>query len=101
MVSKHQQIFRNFYLKYQDIIVWGTDMVVTGNKEKTEKWVASAIRACRNMHEKSEYTFWMAASGSKYANANSDNVYGKLRGLNLPNDVLKKICETNIEKLLK
>ena len=99
-VNQNPQVFRDFYEKNQDKIVWGTDMVVTGNKEKTQRWVASVIRACRNMHERSEYTFWMAASGSKYADKRTNNIYGKLRGLNLPNDILKKVYETNIAKIL-
>jgi predicted TIM-barrel fold metal-dependent hydrolase len=99
-VDAHLDFFKDFYDKYQDRIVWGTDMVVTGNKEKTQPWVASVIRACRDVHEKEVYTFWMAAQGSKYAYGRGDNTYGVLRGLNLPDTILKKIYETNMDRVL-
>lgn len=98
-VSAQPQIFRAFYEKYQDRILWGTDMVVTGNKEKTTPWIRSILRACRDMHEKATYQFWMAASGCQYA-ARKDNPYGLLRGLDLPDEILKKLYETNIENFL-
>lgn len=99
-VNAHLEFFKDFYHRYQDKIVWGTDMVVTGNSEKTEAWVESVIRACRDLHEKDTYTFWMAAQGSGYAYGRKTNTYGVLRGLNLPDSILKKIYETNIEKVL-
>lgn len=99
-VTNNLAFFKDFYARHQDRIVWGTDMVVTGNKEKTEAWIESVIRACRDLHEKDHYTFWMAASGSGYAYGQKDNIYGEERGLNLPHEILKKIYETNIEKVL-
>ncbi|MBL7647878.1 MAG: amidohydrolase family protein [Candidatus Hydrogenedentes bacterium] len=99
-VSDNPDIFKEFYRKNQDRIVWGTDMVVTGNSEKTQAWITSVIRACRDLHEKDHYTFWMAAQGSKYAYAGGKNIYGEFRGLGLPPEILKKIYETNIDKLL-
>ncbi|MCF6283868.1 MAG: amidohydrolase [Candidatus Hydrogenedentes bacterium] len=99
-VNANLDFFKDFYARYQDKIVWGTDMVVTGNKEKTEAWVESVIRACRDLHEKDTYTFWMAAQGSKYAYPRANNTYGVLRGLDLPDSILKKIYETNISKVL-
>ncbi len=99
-VSQAPQIFKAFYEKYQDRILFGTDMVVTGNKEKTTEWIAGVIRGCRDMHEKADYVFWMAAKGDAYADKNSNNPYGRLRGLALPPEILKKIYETNAEKFL-
>lgn len=99
-VSNNLDFFKDFFARYQDRIVWGTDMVVTGNSEKTEDWIESVIRACRDVNEKDHYTFWMAAQGSGYAYGNKSNTYGELRGLHLPHDILKKIYETNIEKVL-
>jgi predicted TIM-barrel fold metal-dependent hydrolase len=99
-VTANLDVFKDFYARYQDRIVWGTDMVVTGNAEKTEDWVESVIRACRDVHEKDYYTFWMAAQGSGYAYREASDVYGELRGLKLPPEILKKVYETNIEKVL-
>lgn len=99
-VTAHLDYFKDFYAKYQNRIVWGTDMVVTGNREKTQDWIESVIRACRDVHEKDRYTFWMAAQGTGYAYRSPNSVYGELRGLNLPPEILKKIYETNIDKVL-
>ncbi len=98
-VSNNRDLFREFCTRYSDRILFGTDMVVTGNKEKTAEWIESVIRACRDMLEKDVYHFFMAARGSKYARPDADP-YGTLRGLALDDDTLRKIYETNIEKLL-
>jgi predicted TIM-barrel fold metal-dependent hydrolase len=95
----HQQ-FRDLFIKYEDRIVWGTDMVVTGNKDKTADWIESVIRACRDMMEKETYFTWMAAEGAPYAEAGTGHAYGQLRGMNLPEATLHKIYEQNLDKLL-
>ncbi|MFC1735465.1 amidohydrolase family protein [Candidatus Hydrogenedentota bacterium] len=100
IVSDNRKLFREFFDKYQDKIVFGTDMVVTGNKEKTPEWIEAVIRACRNVLEKDDYFFYMAATGSPYALKKAKNKYGRLRGLALSDDILKKVYETNIERIL-
>ena len=101
IVSANHDLFRQFFEKYADRIVFGTDMVVTGNREKTEPWVEAVIRACRDVLEKDRYHFFMAAKGSPYALTRANNIYGELRGLNLPDEILEKIYVTNIEKILQ
>lgn len=97
VVSANVPAFRDAIIKYQDRILWGTDMVVTGNAEKTEAWIESVLRACREMLEKDVYYFWMAADGSPYDYPGTKNPYGQLRGLALEPDVLRKIYETNYD----
>jgi len=99
-VSRDPQPFRDFIAKYSDRVLFGTDMVVTGNKEKTEKWIADVIRACREVLEKDSYQFYMGAKGSPYASKNSTNETGTFRGLALDDATLRKIYESNIEHLL-
>lgn len=99
-VDQYHDIFRAFFERYQDRIIWGTDMVITGNKEKTTDWIASVIQACRNMVEQDEYTFWMARKGGKYAEGYATNAEGRLRGLALPPAILEKIYRTNLEHVL-
>jgi hypothetical protein len=41
----------------------------------------------------------MAAAGSGYEYEPAHNAYGELRGMNLPDSILKKIYETNPQKL--
>jgi len=97
-VSRDPDIFREFIVKRSDRILFGTDMVVTGNKEKTQEWIEAVLRACRDVLEKETYHCFMGARGAAY-NKNPENVYGLFRGLALPDDVLKKIYETNFERL--
>lgn len=99
VVSDNLDIFRAFFQKYSDRILFGTDMVVTGNKEKTQDWVTAVLRACRDVLEKDTYHFFMGAQGSPYAYGRAKNVYGAYRGLNLSDDILRKIYETNINKI--
>lgn len=100
-LSDNVPAFRQYIEKYQDRIVWGTDMVITGNKEKTEEWCASVLRACREMMEKEEYHFWMAAEGSGYGDPDKNNETGRLNGLALPREILEKIYRTNLERFLE
>ena len=97
VVSANTEAFREAFNKYADRILWGTDMVITGNKEKTEAWIESVLRACRNMLEKEVYYFWMAADGSPYEYKSAENPFGRLRGLKLSEPVLRKIYETNYD----
>ena len=99
-VNRHPEIFRAFLEKYSDRVLFGTDMVVTGNKEKTEEWIEAVIRACRDVLEKETFHFFMGAKGSKYAAKGANNTYGIYRGLALSDDILRKIYETNIRKVI-
>ena len=98
-VSRDPQPFRDFIAKHSGRVLFGTDMVVTGNKEKTDQWIADVIRACREALEKENYQFYMGAKGSPYASKNSKNENGSFRGLGLDDATLQKIYETNIEHL--
>ena len=72
-------------------------MVVTGNKKDgtLDRFRHPGLpRRARKDH----YTFWMAA-GSGYATGASPTLR-RVRGLNLPPEILKKIYETNIDKAL-
>ncbi len=101
IVSENRELFRSFFERYSDRVVFGTDMVVTGNKEKTKEWVESVIRANRDWLEKDTYYFSMAAKASPYALKRANNLYGKLRGLALPNDVLRRVYAENLERILQ
>ena len=98
-VSRHPEVFRAFFEKYSDRILFGTDMVVTGNKEKTPQWVEAVLRACRDVLEKESFHFFMGAVGSPYAEQGANNIYGAYRGLALDDAILRKVYETNVEKL--
>lgn len=95
VVSANVEAFREKFIQYQDRILWGTDMVVTGNSEKTVAWMESVLRACRSMLELDVYHFWMAADGCEHAFPRTVNPQGRLHGLALPPDVLRKVYASN------
>jgi predicted TIM-barrel fold metal-dependent hydrolase len=99
-VSRDPQPFRDFIAKYSDRVLFGTDMVITGNKEKSEQWIADVIRACREVLERDSYSFYMGAKGSPYASKSSQNEKGVFRGLALDDATLRKIYETNFDHLM-
>lgn len=87
-ISKNPKKFRRLFVKYQDRILFGTDMVVTSAKYKTADWLAQVTRAYRDMLEKEEYDFF-AFPGEK------------LRGLALDRRILEKIYRKNFEKFME
>ena len=98
-VSHEPEVFRSFFARHSDRILFGTDMVITGNREKTAEWIESVIRACRDMLEKDSFHFFLGAQGSPYASKEENNIYGAYCGLALDDVTLKKVYETNIERL--
>ena len=94
-VSRDPALFHAFFARHSDRILFGTDMVVTGNREKTTEWIESVIRACRDMLEKESFHCFLGAQGSPYASTTTSNPYGAYTGLALDHAILKKIYETN------
>lgn len=95
-VSRSPEPFKAFLRKHPDRVLFGTDMVITGNKEKNEEWIAAINTVCREVLEKDVYCFPLAAKGAKYATKDPTNERGLFRGLALDDDTLRKIYETNI-----
>jgi predicted TIM-barrel fold metal-dependent hydrolase len=98
-VNQNPDTFRAFIKKYSDRVLFGTDMVITGNREKSVEWIADVIRACRSMLETKAYAYAIGAQGSPYASKEANNVHGTFRGLALDDETLKKIYETNFDRL--
>lgn len=84
-ISKDPERLRKLVLKYQDRILFGTDMVITSADYKTVDWMAQVTRVYRDLLEKEEYRFF-ALKGET------------LDGLHLSKKVLKKIYRTNFER---
>lgn len=84
-ISQNPEKLRRAIIKYQDRILFGTDMVVTSAKYKTAEWLSGVTRAYRDMLEKEQYSF----SGTGPVT---------LRGLHLDRAVLEKIYRTNFER---
>lgn len=98
-VSRAPERFRDFCVKNRERVLFGTDMVVTGNREKTEEWIEAVLRVCRNVLEKKVYTFPMAAKDGPYPSKLEGNSTGTFNGMGLDDDTLRMIYETNFEKL--
>lgn len=84
-ISRDPEKMKAAILKYQDRILFGTDMVVTSAPYKTVTWLSDVTRAYRNMLEKEQYSFFGTGPMT-------------LRGLHLDKPVLEKIYRKNFEK---
>lgn len=92
--------FRAFFQEFQNQIVWGTDSVVTGNKEKTPGWYTKVIWATRDHLEKDVFTTELAAAYSKYFQKGRDGE-GRYQGLHLAPEILQKVYVDNARKWLR
>jgi predicted TIM-barrel fold metal-dependent hydrolase len=87
--DENTELWRNFILKYQDRIFWGTDMILDNEDFKNAQWIYKRILADLLIlsQEKYQSPFYQ-----------EDKTFHK--GLNLPKDVLKKILYLNPKKIL-
>lgn len=93
-VAEHKALFQQFFDEFQDRIVWGTDAVITGNKEKTPSWYAKVIAATRDQLEQDQFQFPLAEGYSTYFKKGRDPT-GVIEGLALPEPIQKKIYRDN------
>lgn len=100
VMGRHREKFRDLMTKYPGRFVMGTDMVITGNPEKSVSWMAQVIWACRDQLEQDEFTLSLAAPWSSYRPKRGAGPDGRMRGLSLPEDVLRQIYETTPAKIL-
>jgi len=84
-ISQEPEKMRRAVIKYQDRILFGTDMVVTSAGYKTADWLSQVTRAYRDMLEKEQYHFPLLGPRT-------------LRGLHLDSKVLEKIYRINFER---
>jgi predicted TIM-barrel fold metal-dependent hydrolase len=96
-IGGHIQLFRDFFEEFQDRIVYGSDAVITGNREKTTSWFHLVIGATRNHLERQSFVFPLAEAYSKYFKPNKEghNPEGRVRGLALSEKTLRKVYLTN------
>ena len=94
-VSDNIELFREFVTKYQNRIMFGTDIVITNNIRKTVPWLVNHTLAYRNMLEEDEYY------------VNIPNITGEgfdlnetLNGLGLSKEILNEIYYENPVRFL-
>jgi predicted TIM-barrel fold metal-dependent hydrolase len=96
LASNHVEHYSEFVIKYQDRVMFGTDMVVTNNVRKTVPWIVNLTMAYRDMLEKNEF------------HVNVSNITGEgfpfdmtLNGFNLSQNILDKIYFDNPIRFLR
>ncbi len=99
VMSDRREVFLEFFREFPDRITFGTDGVVTGNREKTTRWWYRVIMACRGQLEQDGFHFALAEGYSRYFHKGLDPT-GYYRGLGLPREVLQKIYEENPKRWL-
>jgi len=99
-ISNNNVAFREFMNKYQDRINFGTDLVVTTYKAKTRAYIDDVHLAYMDLLEKDEFTLpdsiYNMMTSEARKKVDKDRVYN---GLNLNDDILKKIYHGNAQKL--
>jgi predicted TIM-barrel fold metal-dependent hydrolase len=96
---EHHEAFVAFIEEFPDRIIFGTDSVITGNREKTVSWYRHVIGATRDQLEKKAFHFPLAEGYSRYFKKGRDAT-GLLRGVGLPPEALQKIYVDNAERWL-
>ena len=81
---------REFFITYQDRILYGTDMIDSGDSDK-EKFH-------KRMHETWLHDWEYLATDNKMT---SNLINGEFRGLQLPKEVVDKIYDENFKKWYK
>ncbi len=79
---------KDFILTYQDRILFGSDIILSGSTDKDFDWLYQRIRCDIDLHQKAEYT---CEFGEK------DWVH---KGFNLDKEVLRKLYYENPKKVL-
>ncbi|MCP4247834.1 MAG: amidohydrolase family protein [bacterium] len=88
-ISRTADAFRELVIKHQDRILFGSDVVITGNKTKTADFLTDSFMTYRCMLELEEYDFRIREYDEHY------------NGLHLPEAVVRKIYRGNWLRLLE
>ena len=92
--DKDSKLFRDFIIRYQDRILWGADVILDGapykGQEKNAQWIFKRMLADHLIHQSLVYREPLYPENKTIH-----------RGLNLPEEVLKKIYWENPKRILK
>ena len=78
---------RAFIRRYDNRVLFGTDMVVTKHKRKTVQWLTEIVQCYRHMLEAQRHRCSL--------------VEGSLNGLALDEETLRQIYEVNPQSILR
>ncbi len=85
-ISKDTEKYKDFINSYSDRVLFGSDMVVTNNPIKTVEWLTGKSKCYVDLLENGEYICSLAPDKT-------------LNGLDLSNEVLRKIYIENPKKI--
>lgn len=88
IVSNYTSNFTDYVLIYQNRLVWGSDIFIGGKSARSEQYYVERIGCDLDVLEKESYFCRFSISRKK------------LRGMNLPLEVLEKIYLKNPKKIL-
>ncbi|MDP8255038.1 MAG: amidohydrolase family protein [Candidatus Alcyoniella australis] len=91
-LSQHAARWREVVLAHPDQFLYGTDMVIGPRGVRSRQWIEGRFRAYRNLLELSKFHDTLVSEKRTYEL--------DLVGLNLPQDVLRKIYWDNPHKLI-
>lgn len=86
-ISRNPEKYRQFIQRYQDRVLFGTDIVVTNHPRKTTEWLTEVFRCYRGMLETQRYRCGLVGDE-------------ELNGLALDPAVLRRIYEVNPRRIL-
>lgn len=103
VMGDYIQLFTEFFTEFSDRIVYGSDSVITGNPEKTTSWYYLVIAGTRDQLEQETFVFPFAEGYSRYfkKGRRGHNPEGRVKGLALAPEILKKVYETNAKTWLE
>lgn len=87
-ITQERDIFKDFFEKYQDRLLFATDVVLTSYEGKDEEWITQTYQTYKDLLTKEEFTYFLAPDK-------------KFKGLNLSPETVKKIYFQNFIKLIQ
>ena len=100
-ISRHREAFKALIESHPGQFVVGMDVLVTGNAEKSARWIGMVLQAHRDQLEKEEFRTEFASRWSRYRpRQGALDADGLLRGLGLSPEILRKLYWETPAKLL-
>ena len=99
-ISRMSKRMRRFVKKYQNRFLFGVDIVLTNNPEKSKEYVTEMIQAYRNVLEKKRYTSTIIDQYFSFIRKKKTRKNGWLKGLNLDDETLRMIYEENPKRFI-
>lgn len=93
-IAKNPETFKKIYREFPDRFTWGSDTVVTPHRKKTAKWIETMSGMYFGML--GDKSFVVHTYDKDYNETGTE----KLPGLDLPEDLQRRILQTNAERIL-